>query len=524
MSVEATQVEEERLMAKTVRDSLVVVVALAFAAGPALAANTWVGTTDGSWGTTANWTGDQLTSGLPNATSVNEFGDLGEGGNYAITLGANREVSGLVFKNTIETYTFAAGNTLVVGGSGFTLTDWTRDVILNGPVQLKNNSTFTGTATSGKLVLNGGLTYSGTTNRNLTVSPLTFVLGTGSSINLNRIFADAALETSGGVTFESSGGSRSITVLDFYADKGGQKRINFVGGNFTVNGAFTGDGSPATPIHIVTGDGFKTTWNGDFTGTGQTRPLNVAGGGTLVLNGTNYNWMGAINVGAEITTDLTNGTKTFSAGSLIVNSTVVASNNAVSIGTGSLLGGTGTINRNVTLTASTATLAPGDVGANGKLTVNGNVSAAGGKLAFQLAKTVPGEPVAGTDYDQLVVNGDVSINGADLVLSLGDHLKNNDVFYIVNNLGANPIDGTFASVNGVAADLEQNALFSIGSLQFRISYNAVAGSTFSDESEGRDVAILVVSVPEPGTAGLLLAAGGWWLTARRNRRPEIRNA
>lgn len=111
--------------------------------------------------------------------------------------------------------------------------------------------------------------------------------------------------------------------------------------------------------------------------------------------------------------------------------------------TASSLNGSGTINAEWFVSYA-ATLAPGFP--VGKITFTGNEDL----RQAQLAIDITGAGVAGIDYDQVVVNGNVSIDGL-LTLAFSYGGKQGDVLTI---LSATAVTGTFKTINGLPANWE----------------------------------------------------------------------
>jgi autotransporter-associated beta strand protein len=113
-------------------------------------------------------------------------------------------------------------------------------------------------------------------------------------------------------------------------------------------------------------------------------------------------------------------------------------------------------------------------------------------------------PTAGTFFDQLVVTGSITLNGADLEGSLinGFNPAPNDLFFLMLNDGNDPVNGTFA----------QGSLITINNAPFEIFY---AGNSITNSATGgNDVGVRFI--PEPTSA--LLAAGGTLGIALMRRR------
>jgi hypothetical protein len=121
---------------------------------------------------------------------------------------------------------------------------------------------------------------------------------------------------------------------------------------------------------------------------------------------------------------------------------------------------------------------------------------------------------AGTEYDQLVVNGDVDVTGATLSVSLGYVPSSTDQLFILVNGGANPITGEFAG-------LPNGGHVTIGEYFAHISY--FGDSVNLTTTGGNDIVLHNFHpVPEPeailALAGLVLAAAGV-----RRRRAFVRH-
>ena len=174
------------------------------------------------------------------------------------------------------------------------------------------------------------------------------------------------------------------------------------------------------------------------------------------------------------------------------------------------LAGTGSVSGGVTVNTS-GSLAPGNNGP-GIFSTGGDVSfSTGSSLSLDLSRTGP-DPTPGTEYDRLAVGtggpgastGTVTLGGADLVLTLGTGIQENDLFFIVTNDGTDP-------VNGIFSGKPDGFDFAVGTQIFRISYDA--DSTGNNFNGGNDIALL--AVPEPGSAALALLGSALLFRRRR---------
>ncbi|MCA9263960.1 MAG: PEP-CTERM sorting domain-containing protein [Planctomycetales bacterium] len=125
----------------------------------------------------------------------------------------------------------------------------------------------------------------------------------------------------------------------------------------------------------------------------------------------------------------------------------------------------------------------------GTMLITGNYSLSSGDLFMELDGLT-----AGTEYDQLIVTGDVSLAG-DLTLDVGFAPSLGDSFTIIDNQGANAIGGIFT----------QGSAISAGGYDFAINYMG---------GDGNDVVLTVV--PEP-TSLLLVGLSILGLFAIRRR-------
>lgn len=297
--------------------------------------------------------------------------------------------------------------------------------------------------------------------------------------------------------FNFSAGSASNSLI-FDSDAVGQPSyLSFrytaeASGSVTISTTQIGAGSyhwygvsnevvAATAPVLTVGDASNSTFSGSITGS---LALTKTGAGTLELSGSNSN----------------TGATTINGGRLLVNGTM-ASTSAVAVNAGTL-GGSGSINPAASITvASGAEVAPG--ASIGTLST-GPVAFASGS-AFTLE-------IGATTADQLLLTGAASLAGTvTLSLSLLADPVDSTVFTLID--GTAPLTGY---AGGARFDIGGNSLdegeiFSVTTglftQEFQISYTADGGND-----------VTVLTVPEPGSAALLLLGLGAF-AARRRRRP-----
>ena len=302
-------------------------------------------------------------------------------------------------------------------------------------------------------------------------------LGSNSSTAANLRYAGTGETTDRTVDLGTSTGAISI-------EQAGTGLLKFTS-NFTASGS-----------------GSKTlTLKGSTSGTGE-----IAGG--IVNNsGTNITSVTKSGTGTWVLSGSSSytGATTVSAGTLLVNGSITS---PVTTASGATIGGSGTISGSVAINFG-GTLSAG-ITTTGILNT-GDITLAG-SLAQQM-DTASGTPVAGVNYDQVNVTGSVTLTGGDLTISLLTGVSQGDIFYIINNDGSDLVTGIFATLNGVAADLSQNAYFTTGGQTYQISYVANNGSGMSG---GNDVALMVVPEPEALALFGLGMTALWWRARSRD--------
>ncbi len=176
---------------------------------------------------------------------------------------------------------------------------------------------------------------------------------------------------------------------------------------------------------------------------------------------------------------------------------------------GGTLRGHGTLAGNVTFDTTGGTLSPGVVGP-GKLTVTGN-SVLNGNTSVTVELN---GSTAGTGYDQLSVDGNITLGNAILSLTLGYSPAVGDKLFILDKTSAGPIPDTFSN-------LPEGSTLTINGFPATISY--LGDFDTMTLGTGNDVVLVFTPVPEPVAAGLVAAAGlvVGWFSRRLTGRLEI---
>ena len=184
-------------------------------------------------------------------------------------------------------------------------------------------------------------------------------------------------------------------------------------------------------------------------------PLSLAGAGNgLTLNNIDV----ALAGGGELQLDalsVTEGNFDTSGGTTVVATEANFFENGTLSGTGTL---SGVVNMNLD-----STLDPGV--SPGILTVTGDLTLDNSNNTFEVGGTTPG-----TEHDQLIVNGTVTIvSGTSLDLLGGYANADGDLIVLISNDGTDPISGTFTG-------LEEGDEVSIGAFTGTITYTGGDGN------------------------------------------------
>ncbi|HEX8911701.1 MAG TPA: autotransporter-associated beta strand repeat-containing protein [Humisphaera sp.] len=328
-----------------------------------------------------------------------------------------------------------------------------------------------------------------------------FYTQTSGTLNAGSVLLGDA--TTGTRTFNLAGGRVNVGSGGIAATGAGASTRTINLGAGTLGASASWSSAMAMALTTATTTTFNTLDAADNT-TGRTITLNgvLSGGGSLNKTGAGTLVLAAANTYT--------GTTTVTGGILqVMNATGSATGPGnVSVTSAGRLSGNGSIAGAVNV-AGSGVIAPG--AGVGKLTLATATMAAGTALEVEVGRNnVSVAPVAGTDYDQLVLgSGALGVDPA-TVLRVIDlpNLQVGDQFLIVANAGATPMTSTFVDGNNAANPLsEGSSVFGSGGAIYTISY--VAG-------DGNDV-VLTTVVPEPSSIGLAGAAAVGLLARRRRR-------
>jgi hypothetical protein len=413
------------------------------------------------------------------ATATNDSLSIGNGGTFTNTagstfkvlagVGGSRLIGGpfvnqgtmtvvadLAFSPTFTTFTNRGTLTIQPGATMSllsTIFDYQAGAVGGGGTLFSNS----------RINIGAGLT--------LTNGPTLAIQSVGTEINGPGTLANAV-----GATFEPRNATMNAPLtnagtLNFRGSD------NVYGGYTTVAGATTRIlGDDTTGPASVTVQFVSLTNNGLFELTSLTganaASLTVSGGAAFTnASGATFNVLAGSGGGRTITSNTLSNAGAFNLTG--TNMTLdnsfgsVTNSGTMTLGAGTTLtqGINGTLNNMGTLAgggilagrlSGSGTVSPGS--SPGRLTVNGDATF-GGFVAELNGLT------AGTQYDQLVVNGAVTLSGP-LTASLGFGPAYGGGFTIIDNDGTDPINGTFAG----------GPIQTIGGVPFAISYTGGTGN------------------------------------------------
>ncbi len=329
-----------------------------------------------------------------------------------------------------------------------------------GAVRIPNN-----------LMLQGGGTLTG--GGDITGGVLTF--GDGSyyssyTVNYTGTIASANINV----------GQQLLLVQDLNVTDLTITQISSVGGDFDIRSTGTITTQDASFTHEFTTSGVKLVSTGDqtITGTGVLFNLDFAkpSGDVIFADGFDRSFTSVVVSAGEwdVLGNSVSATNGFTAqGGAITGAGTLTG--TVTVGTDGTLGGTVTVNGNVTAHSG------GTLGKNSsadQATINGNLLLNGGStLNVDINGTTPG-----TEYDQWLVNGTVTINSATLTGTVT--AWGSSTTLIVND-GSDPISGA-----GFAGASTEGSSVTVGDKAFEIFYQGESGNDLvlvSTDSDGDGV-------------------------------------
>jgi hypothetical protein len=247
-----------------------------------------------------------------------------------------------------------------------------------------------------------------------------------------------------GGTVSSTSGAINLTAANQISVAGG---VISTGGTLTLNGSSAGIGSAGNPFVVAAAFlNATTSGNGNlyFSTSGSTTIGSIGlstGTGTVELEGGTFTF--------AVGTTATAGLIDVAGGTLAVNSSITV---PITVGAAGTLKGSGSVGS----VTNQGVVSPGN--SPGILTINGNYTQTG-SLTDEIQGTNPVVP----DFDQLIVNGTVTLGGAPNTSLLAPFLPSHgNSFQIITNDGTDPVVGTFAG-------LPEGARFNLGSRFFTIS-------------------------------------------------------
>jgi MBG domain (YGX type)/SdrD B-like domain/Putative Ig domain len=418
------------------------------------------------------------------------------GGHVATQGGAHVLVSGITV--TLAGVTLDGILDLGASGTANGVVNVTNGLTVNGAVNVGNpdpssvrlGQLFFGTTSqtlggTGTLVLGNSLNNfvgeSGGSTATLTIGPGVTIRGKNGTVGTST----AGLLQQGTIQADVVGGTITVNGANWSnqgtlrAENGGILIANATLANLS-GGTLTGGTWEAfansiirVPAAVTTnaatvlldgvGSAFRLT-NATTTDALANLAANAAGGSFTVQGGRNFTTAAAFsNAGSLIvgsaSTFTTAGNYTQTAGSTTLNGGGLTATGGQVLLNGGLLAGTGTVTVTVT---NAATVAPGH--SPGTLTVTGNYTqTTAGSLNMEINGLA-----AGTDYDQLKVNGTVTLNGT-LNLTVGFAPVVGSSFVLIDN---NDVDAVTGAFNGLA----EGSFLTLNGRPFQLTYQGGKGN------------------------------------------------
>ncbi len=442
----------------------------------------WQGDVDSNWSTVGNWADDLLgtdTGRIPANNTVLVFNTNTVGFN---SFAADSDIPGLTGIE-IQIVDDSAGGFLRLGGTeSFTISangishdgSEADSNIINIPLTLGADTAINNNA--GQLDLNGTIDNGGNLLTTITAqSPVVLngIISGGGGLTVSGFSTLlSANNTYGGVTTVSSG----LLGVQFNGALGdtGQPTVVESGASLAVRSDYT-DAEP-----LILGGTLIASANSTSSFAGDLTLTATSGIGTqleatdaLALTG-NISGLFGINVMGVGTTTLS-GTNSYSgptsvnSGTLMINGSTSASS-VVTVAGGATLAGIGNVAGPVNV-ESGGTVSPG---LSPGTIMTGDLDLMDGSI-FDIEINSPGA-TAGTDFDEIVVAGSVTVGAVTFNLSGSEVASLGEEFIVIDN------DDTDAVMLGASAPAEGSIVGTLNGVPLQISY--VAG-------DGNDVSLFV---------------------------------
>jgi autotransporter-associated beta strand protein len=421
-----------------------------------------------------------------------------------------------------------------------------------GTLYLTGANSYTGLTTinAGTLNINGefalgGAVYGGTVFNGGTLQYLAALPGTNGTGDITQTSggtAEAVTINASGATIDTDGnaityahalgggGSGSLTVADT-AGTGSltlDAAASYTGAT-TINSGATlklGDGTTGHDGTIASSSSITDNGNLVYNRYGaNSTSLAINGSGNVTVSGPGSQTL-ATSSGYTGTTTVSAGGTLIVTGGLSATSGVTASgaveadaviNSSVNLTGGTLSGNGGSVG---TVTSTAGKITPGDtIGSTAAGTLSATNVSLDSNSTFSIRVGVQTE----TDFDALNVSGTISLGGASLLVNDGPSVNDSSLadigdLYVIINGGA----GATGSGSDIFGNLNTSGsvpTYTTNSgLTFDVLYAVTPTSETTFTTGGNDVALQLVSVPEPGTWASLIGGLGMLLVWQRSRR------
>jgi hypothetical protein len=370
---------------------------------------------------------------------LRDFAMNSAGGSFSIQAGRSFTTGDFTNNGTL---TVGAGCTFQVGGN---LANYSGTTLAGGTWNLAGTLQFTGAdiVTNAATILldgSGGRIQDSSPTplnglRDFAVNDVAGVFSLRNSRSFTRsgdFTNNGTLDIGAGTAFNVTGNLTNLVGT------------TLTGGTWLVSGTFRFTGAIQTNAATLVLDGpgsAITDLQGvnalsGFSSNASSGSFTIRNSRNLTLNGSLAN-AGVLTVGSGSTLSVVAYTQTAGTTTLAAGGTLTATTGGVSVAQGSTLNGSGAINGDLT---NAGVLNVGGVGAIGTWSINGNFTqAATGTLEFEIGGYNPG-----TDFDQLLISGQATLDGT-LHVSLVDPFNPNpgDSFQILSFAG---VSGRFATL------------------------------------------------------------------------------